>query len=98
VLQVPAIKVFGASYQVDLIDQGIIWNYRFSRAVVAASCGMGLAVWETCSSVRRIPDCLRRSIILPKSSMIISAAAASLLPRRLIFSRSVEPSGSEGFL
>ncbi|WP_414833478.1 FecCD family ABC transporter permease [Afifella sp. YEN Y35] len=42
--QVLAMKVFGGSYPVDPIDQGIVWNYRFSRAIVAASCGAGLAV------------------------------------------------------
>lgn len=44
VLSVLANKMFGQDYPVDAIDQGIIWNYRFSRAIVAASCGAGLAV------------------------------------------------------
>ncbi|TYC58283.1 iron ABC transporter permease [Rhodobacterales bacterium] len=44
VLEVLANKVFGQSFPVDAIDQGIVWNYRLSRAFVAASCGAGLAV------------------------------------------------------
>ncbi|MBL4803214.1 MAG: iron ABC transporter permease [Emcibacter sp.] len=44
VVQVLAIKMFGADYPIDAIDQGIIWNYRFSRAIVAASCGAGLGI------------------------------------------------------
>ncbi len=44
VLEVLANKMLGQTYPVDAIDQGIIWNYRFSRAIVAASCGAGLAV------------------------------------------------------
>ena len=44
VLSVLANKIFGAGYPVDRIDEGIVWNYRFSRAVVAACCGAGLAL------------------------------------------------------
>ncbi|WP_417412332.1 FecCD family ABC transporter permease [Hoeflea sp.] len=44
VLQTLANKVWGAGYEVDLIDQGILWEYRLPRAVVAASCGAALAV------------------------------------------------------
>ncbi|MEQ8287470.1 iron ABC transporter permease [Thalassospira sp.] len=36
--------VWNAGYEVDPIDAGIIWNYRLSRAVVAASCGAALAL------------------------------------------------------
>src|SRR5690606_39989183 len=32
------------SYALDPIDEGIIWNYRLSRAVVAACCGSALAL------------------------------------------------------
>lgn len=39
-----AIKIFGADYDIDLIDQGILWNYRLTRSIVAASCGAGLAI------------------------------------------------------
>lgn len=36
--------VWGAGHAVDPIDAGIVWNYRLSRAVVAASCGAALAL------------------------------------------------------
>lgn len=44
VLSVLANKLAGADFPVDPIDQGIIWSYRIPRALVAASCGAGLAV------------------------------------------------------
>lgn len=44
VLQSLANKVFDAGFAVDRIDEGIIWNYRTSRAVVAVCCGAGLAL------------------------------------------------------
>ncbi|RUR54630.1 FecCD family ABC transporter permease [Vreelandella populi] len=44
VLKVLANQLLGASYPVDRIDAGIIWNYRLSRAIVAACCGAGLAL------------------------------------------------------
>ena len=37
-------NLWNARYDVDPIDAGIIWNYRLSRAVVAASCGAALAL------------------------------------------------------
>ena len=37
-------RVFHAGYPLDAIDEGIIWNYRLSRAVVAACCGAALAL------------------------------------------------------
>ncbi|MBD8689715.1 MULTISPECIES: FecCD family ABC transporter permease [Rhizobium/Agrobacterium group] len=37
-------RVFDAGYPLDAIDEGIIWNYRLSRAVVAACCGAALAL------------------------------------------------------
>ena len=44
VYQVLANQLAGAQYPVDPIDQGIVWNYRLARALVAASCGAGLAM------------------------------------------------------
>ncbi|MGP4845061.1 FecCD family ABC transporter permease [Marinobacter sp. 1Y8] len=44
ILKVLANKLWGAGYAVDPIDSGIVWNYRLSRAIVAASCGAGLAL------------------------------------------------------
>ncbi|MFN3207702.1 MAG: FecCD family ABC transporter permease [Roseovarius sp.] len=44
VLQVLGNKLFGLGYAVDRIDAGIVWEYRLSRAVVAACCGAGLAL------------------------------------------------------
>ena len=37
-------RAFDAGYPLDAIDEGIIWNYRLSRAVVAACCGAALAL------------------------------------------------------
>lgn len=42
--QTLANKLLGAGYPLDRIDQGIVWNYRLTRAIVAACCGAGLAV------------------------------------------------------
>ncbi|MEM9635310.1 MAG: iron ABC transporter permease [Pseudomonadota bacterium] len=44
VLQVLANKLFASGYPVERIDEGIVWNYRLARAVVAACCGAGLAL------------------------------------------------------
>ncbi|MET1113351.1 MAG: iron chelate uptake ABC transporter family permease subunit, partial [Comamonas sp.] len=44
VFEVLVNQLFGAQYPVDPIDQGIVWNYRLARALVAASCGAGLAI------------------------------------------------------
>ncbi|MDQ3201136.1 MAG: iron chelate uptake ABC transporter family permease subunit, partial [Pseudomonadota bacterium] len=43
VFQVLANKVWAAGYILDPIDEGIVWNYRLTRALVAAACGAGLA-------------------------------------------------------
>lgn len=44
ILKVLANHLLGANYAVDRIDAGIIWNYRLSRAIVAACCGAALAL------------------------------------------------------
>ena len=44
ILKVLANQLLGSDYPVDRIDEGIIWNYRLSRAVVAACCGTSLAL------------------------------------------------------
>ncbi|MDO5103321.1 MAG: iron ABC transporter permease [Lautropia sp.] len=36
--------LFGTPHPVEPLDDGIVWNYRFTRAIVAAACGAGLAV------------------------------------------------------
>ncbi|MEE3649254.1 MULTISPECIES: FecCD family ABC transporter permease [unclassified Brenneria] len=43
VMQVLANKLWSAGYILDPIDEGIVWNYRLTRALVAGSCGAGLA-------------------------------------------------------
>lgn len=43
-MQTLANKLFGAGYALDPIDEGILWNYRLTRAIVAACCGAGLAI------------------------------------------------------
>ena len=40
-------KVFGAAYALDPIQEGIVWNYRLSRTVVAACAGAALALSGT---------------------------------------------------
>jgi iron complex transport system permease protein len=37
-------KLFGAAYALDPIEEGIIWNYRLSRTLVAACAGTALAL------------------------------------------------------
>jgi iron complex transport system permease protein len=37
-------RLWQARYALEPIDEGIIWNYRLSRAVVAACCGSALAL------------------------------------------------------
>lgn len=37
-------KLFGAGYVLDPIEEGIVWNYRLSRTVVAACAGTALAL------------------------------------------------------
>ncbi|MFQ3788393.1 FecCD family ABC transporter permease [Halomonas sp. A29] len=44
ILKVLANRLWGAEHAVDRIDAGIIWNYRLSRAILAACCGAGLAL------------------------------------------------------
>lgn len=44
VLQTLANKLMGTTYPLDPIEMGIVWNYRLPRAIVAASCGAGLAI------------------------------------------------------
>lgn len=48
VMRVLANKMWAAGYVLDPIDEGIVWNYRLTRALVAAACGAGLA---TCGVV-----------------------------------------------
>ncbi|MGR3890462.1 FecCD family ABC transporter permease [Pseudomonas sp. 1152_12] len=43
VLHVLANKLWAAGYLLDPIDEGVVWNYRLTRALVAAACGAGLA-------------------------------------------------------
>ncbi|KKX25652.1 iron ABC transporter permease [Rhizobiaceae bacterium LC148] len=44
VAQTVANRLWDAGYPLDPLDEGIIWSYRLSRAVVAASCGSALAL------------------------------------------------------
>lgn len=37
-------RLWSGGFRIDPIDEGIVWNYRLSRAVVAAACGAALAV------------------------------------------------------
>ncbi len=42
--QVLANKLWEAGHALDPIDEGIVWNYRLTRTIVAAACGAGLAI------------------------------------------------------
>ena len=44
VFQAIANRVFDAGYPLSPIDEGIIWAYRLTRAIVAACCGAVLAI------------------------------------------------------
>lgn len=44
VLKTVANRMFGAGYSLEPLDEGIVWAYRLSRAVVAACCGASLAI------------------------------------------------------
>jgi len=44
VYQVLSNRLVGTAFPVAPIDDGIVWNYRLTRALVAACCGAGLAV------------------------------------------------------
>ncbi|QLF93587.1 iron chelate uptake ABC transporter family permease subunit [Pseudomonas sp. ABC1] len=44
VFQVLGNKLLGMGFVLDPIDEGIVWNYRLTRTLVAASCGAGLAI------------------------------------------------------
>lgn len=37
-------RLFGLGHALNPIQEGIVWNYRLTRALVAAACGAGLAV------------------------------------------------------
>src|SRR5690606_24504566 len=37
-------RIWNAGHAVDPLDEGIVWNYRLSRAVVAACCGAALGL------------------------------------------------------
>ncbi|MEJ6816469.1 iron ABC transporter permease [Pseudomonas sp. LF-5] len=60
VLKVLANKLWTAGHALDPIDEGIVWNYRLTRALVAAACGAGLA---TCGVI--LQSLLRNSLADP---------------------------------
>jgi len=37
-------RIWNAGYPLEPIDEGIVWSYRLSRAVIAACCGASLAI------------------------------------------------------
>lgn len=37
-------RLFAAGHDLRAVEEGIVWNYRLTRAIVAAACGAGLAV------------------------------------------------------
>ncbi|WP_201500702.1 FecCD family ABC transporter permease [Pseudomonas paracarnis] len=71
VLQVLANKLWGAGYVLDPIDEGVVWNYRLTRALVAAACGAGLA---TCGVILQL---LLRNPLADPYLLGISAGAST---------------------
>jgi iron complex transport system permease protein len=71
VLQTLANQLGLGNYPLDAIDQGIIWNYRLPRALVAAACGAGLA---TCGVVLQA---LLRNALAEPYLLGISAGAST---------------------
>ena len=71
VLKVIANKMWSAGYPLDRIEEGIVWNYRLSRTVIAALCGMGLALSGT------ILQALLRNLLADPYLLGISAGAST---------------------
>ncbi len=59
------------NYTVQRIEQGIVWEYRLSRALVAACCGAGLAI---CGAVLQA---LLRNVLAEPYVLGISAGAST---------------------
>lgn len=64
-------QLLGASYVVDAIDAGILWEYRLSRAVIAVCCGSALAI----SGV--VLQSLLRNVLVDPYILGISAGASA---------------------
>lgn len=64
-------RLWNAGYPIDPIDAGIVWNYRLSRAVVAACCGAALAL----SGV--VLQSLLRNVLADPYVLGISAGAST---------------------
>jgi iron complex transport system permease protein len=77
VFEVLANQLLGAQYPVDPIDQGIVWNYRLARALVAASCGAGLAI-----SGVILQSLLRNALAEPYLLGISAGASTGEMPSR----------------
>ncbi|MGJ4856693.1 FecCD family ABC transporter permease [Labrys sp. KB_33_2] len=71
VAKTAANRLWGAGYILDRIDEGIVWNYRLSRAVVAACCGAALAL----SGV--VLQSLLRNVLADPYVLGISAGAST---------------------
>ncbi|OYQ82352.1 iron chelate uptake ABC transporter family permease subunit, partial [Wohlfahrtiimonas chitiniclastica] len=71
VLKTIANKLWDAGYPLDRIDEGIVWNYRLSRTVIAALCGMALALSGT------ILQALLRNMLADPYLLGISAGAST---------------------
>lgn len=64
-------RLWNAGYPLEPIDEGIVWSYRLSRAVIAACCGAALAL----SGV--ILQSLLRNSLADPYTMGISAGAST---------------------
>lgn len=63
--------LFGSAFPVSPIQQGVIWDYRLSRALAAASCGAALAVSGT------VLQALLRNPMAEPYSLGLSAGAST---------------------
>ena len=70
-LRTLANKLWSAGYKVDAIDQGILWDYRLPRAIVAASCGAALSLSGS------VLQALLRNALADPYIMGISAGAST---------------------
>jgi iron complex transport system permease protein len=64
-------RLFGAGFELSRIHQGIVWDYRLSRALVAASAGASLALCGT------VLQALLRNPLAEPYVLGISAGASS---------------------
>ena len=71
-------RLFGTGFEISRIDQGIVWDYRLSRALVAASAGVALALSGT------VLQALLRNPLAEPYVLGISAGASNIVVRLIV--------------